>query len=342
MPGTGVNYDTGFSPGFRTSRPVFDAATVTAEMTVIARELRCTAVRITGGQPERISLAAAAAAAEGLEVWFSPFPCEQDAAALLDTFADCADRAERLRASGARVVLVTGCEMTLFNPGFVPGHDTFDRIRGLGRRGPRQLAAFARMPGRLRPLLAEAADVARSRFGGPITYAAGTWEPVDWAPFDIISIDAYRDAGNAGHFRADLRKQLAGGKPVVVTEFGCCAYAGAAAKGGMGWAITDSDGDAARLTGDYQRDEQEQVTYFRELHEIFTAEGVDLAFWFTFAGYSYPTSSDPRRDVDLASYGLVTMLAEGHGHGYRGLGWRPRPAFSALAETAADEATRHQ
>jgi hypothetical protein len=36
-----------------------------------------------------------------------------------------------------------------------------------------------------------------------------------------------------------------------------------------------------------------------------------LAFWFTFVGYRQPTSTDPRRDVDLASYGLVSILPEG-------------------------------
>jgi hypothetical protein len=44
---------------------------VAAEIRVIARELGCTAVRVTGGDPERIGVAARAAAAEGLEVWFS-------------------------------------------------------------------------------------------------------------------------------------------------------------------------------------------------------------------------------------------------------------------------------
>ena len=40
------------------------------EMSVIARELRCTAVRISGGDPGRLSTAGELAAAEGLEVWF--------------------------------------------------------------------------------------------------------------------------------------------------------------------------------------------------------------------------------------------------------------------------------
>jgi hypothetical protein len=79
------------------------------------------------------------------------------------------------------------------------------------------------------------------------------------------------------------------------------------------------------------RDESEQVRYLEELHGIFAAEGVDLAFWFTFAGYGLVRDPDPRRDLDLASYGLVTMVPGGPGTGYQGLGWEPKLAFSALA-----------
>jgi hypothetical protein len=332
MRGKGINYDTGFLPGNHDSRPDFDPAAVAAEMRIIARELGCTAVRVSGSKPERISIAAQAAAAEGLEVWFAPFPPELTAAELLDLFRDCADRAEHLRRAGASVVLVAGCELSLFNPGFLPGANSYDRIARLGKPSPRLYASFARLPKRLNAFLGEAADTVRGRFGGPVTYASGTWEPVDWSRFDIVSVDAYRDAKNAGSFRADLRKQLGHGKPVVATEYGCCPYAGAADKGGLGWDIADyDDGGVPRLRGEYQRDESEQVRYLQELNQIFAEEGVDLAFWFTFAGYHQPTSPDPRQDADLASYGLVTMLAEGPGSGYQGLGWRPRLAFAAMA-----------
>jgi hypothetical protein len=91
----------------------------------------------------------------------------------------------------------------------------------------------------------------------------------------------------------------------------------------------------AVLRGEYQRDESEQVRYMQELNQIFAEEGLDLAFWFTFAGYHQPASTDPRRDVDLASYGLVSMLPEGPGSGYQGLGWRPRLAFEAMAKLEA-------
>ena len=331
MRGKGINYDTGFMPGNR-SRPDFDPAVAAAEMRVIARQLGCTAVRITGADPERIGTAALAAATEGLEVWFSPFPVEVPAAGLVGLFRDCADRAEQLRRDGAAVVLVIGCELTLFNPGYLPGTFFYDRIRRLARPGPRQLAAFARLPKRLNAFLAEAAGAARSRFDGPLTYAAGTWEPVEWSRFDIVSVDAYRDARNARSFRADLRKLAAHGKPVVATEFGCCAYAGAADRGGLGWDIAEYDeAGVPTIKGKYERDESEQVRYMQEVNQVFVEEGLDLAFWFTFAGYHMPASSDPHQDADLASYGLVSLLPEGTGRGYQGLGWRPRLAFETMA-----------
>jgi hypothetical protein len=186
MRGKGINYDTGFMPGNH-SRPDFDPAVVAAEIRVIARDLGCTSVRITGGDPERIDVAARAAAAESLEVWFSPFPVEVPADGLISLFGDCASRAERLRREGAAVVLVIGRELSLFNPGYLPGTFFYDRSRRLAWPTPRQLVAFARLPKRLNAFLAGAAEAARGEFGGPLTYAAGTWERVDWSRFDIVS-----------------------------------------------------------------------------------------------------------------------------------------------------------
>ena len=342
MRARGINYDTGFRPGGHLSRKQFDPGVVRREMQVIARDLHCTAVRISGADPERLSVAGEYAAAAGLEVWFAPFPCEVDAAELLPLLAECADRAEHLRRGGAEVVLVTGCELSLFAGGFLPGGTVFERIERMPRRSLRQLAAFARLPGRLNGFLAQAAETARSRFGGPLTYASGTWEPVNWAPFDIVSVDAYRDAGNAADYAAGLRGQQRHGKPVAVTEFGCCCYAGAADRGGLGWAILDATADEPRLDGDYVRDEQEQVRYLEELLPVFAQAGVDAAFWYTFATYEAPHRDDPRLDLDLASYGVVQMLGDGDGDGdgavpapFAGLGWAPRPSFAALARAYA-------
>ncbi|MFI0896615.1 hypothetical protein [Streptomyces sp. NPDC020983] len=46
---------------------------------MIADDLYCDAVRITGGDPRRLALAARHAADADLEIWFSPFPCELSA-----------------------------------------------------------------------------------------------------------------------------------------------------------------------------------------------------------------------------------------------------------------------
>lgn len=334
MRGKGINYDTGFFPGGRNSRADFDPDIVRREMQVIANELHCTAVRITGGEPERLSTAGELAAEAGLEIWFSPFPCELTTEELAPLFADCAERAEHLRRSGASVVLVTGCELTLFAAGMLPGGSVYERIAGLQSGSPELFAAFGAMPAKLNGFLAETAAAARARFAGPLSYASGMWEPVDWGPFDIAATDAYRDSTNAERYRDELRKHLGHGKPLAITEFGCCGYAGAADRGGMGWAIIDHDADPPRLDGDYVRDEAEQVQYLRELHAVFEEEGVDLAFWFTFAGYGLAHDAEPRRDLDMASYGVVKMLEGGPPAGNRGPGWEPKLVFGALAELA--------
>jgi len=333
MRGKGINYDTGFSPGGNISRPDFDADIVRREMQVIASELGCTAVRVSGGEPDRLGVAGEMAAEAGLEVWFAPFLCELTPEQMAPMFADCADRAEHIRRSGAEVVLVTGCELTLFAAGFLPGATVYERIAALQSPGPELYAAYGAMTGKLNGFLAQTAAAARARFGGPVTYASGMWEPVDWEPFDIVATDAYRDASNAKGFREDLRKFLGHGKPLAVTEFGCCPYAGAADRGGMGWAIIEATGDGPpQLNGDYVRDEAEQVRYYRELRAIFADEGVDLAFWFTFAGYDLPHRGDPRRDLDLASFGVVKMLEGGPPAGEQGLGWERKLVFGALAQ----------
>src|ERR1700754_3798304 len=101
---------------------------VERELGIIRNDLHCTATRIIGGDPERLELAATYAAGLGLEVWFSPYPLELTTQEMLSLFADCAERAERLRQRGAEVVFVTGAELSLMNKGFVPGDLQQDRL----------------------------------------------------------------------------------------------------------------------------------------------------------------------------------------------------------------------
>src|SRR5690349_1740137 len=97
-------------------------------MRVIAEELRCDAVRVTGGVADRLETAATLAAEAGLEVWYCPFTNGLTQEELFAFLVDAAGRAERLRGTGARVVFLTGSEISLVTAGFLPGADLYERV----------------------------------------------------------------------------------------------------------------------------------------------------------------------------------------------------------------------
>ncbi|WP_380283044.1 hypothetical protein [Kitasatospora purpeofusca] len=336
MRAKGISYDTGFARNGHLGRERFDAEVVRGELAVIRDELHCTAVRIMGGDPDRIELAAGYAADLGLEVWFSPYPLELTTGEMLALFADCAERAERLRLRGADVVFVTGAELSLMNKGFLPGDSTDERVALLSR--PEQAREHIGAAGaRVNAFLTEAVAAVRERFGGKVTYAAVPLENVDWAPFDFLSLDLYRSAEIADQFTAGIRHLVTQGKPVAITEFGSAGYRGAGDRGARGLEIVEYKGDTAvplRLDGEYARDETGQAAYVRELLEAFDAGGIDSAFVFTFALYDFPhrPDGDPRDDLDLASYGIVKVLEDRTGATYPNMPWEPKAAFTAVAD----------
>ncbi|GAB2681703.1 hypothetical protein [Nocardia goodfellowii] len=319
MRARGITYDTGFTPSGQSSRSSFDPESARRELRIIADELHCDAVRITGDDPERLTVAAQHAVDAGLEVWFSPFPCELSADQLLPYFADCAVRADAVGAE----VFVAGCELTLFGTGFLPGAHTLARIAAFTSDEPSALAGLADANARLNAALAATAATVRKRFHGKLTYAAGTWEDIDWTPFDIVGIDAYGDPAHPA-YRQGLEALRTLGKPIAVTEVGCCTYRGAAELSGSGWDIIDHDAEPPRVTGDYRRDEDEPVRYMRALFDLFEAESVDTAFWHTFASYHLRHHPDPRFDTDLASFGVCKVMPDGS--------LAPKRAFHALAD----------
>jgi hypothetical protein len=342
MRGKGINFDTGFISAGTTSREPFDPALVRREMRAIRDDLHCTAVRITGGEPDRLEIAAAYAAEAGLEVWFCPFTNGLTEDALLELLADCAGRAERIRRTGAEVVFLTGSEISLFTTGFFPG-DTLEERLALIADPLRVRAAIGQVRARMQDFLRRAVEVVRARFGGKVSYASLPFEGVDWSLFDIIATDAgYRTKENAARYRDSIRAFVAQGhsqgKPVAITEFGCSTYRGEADSGrdpSFSIIVWDDNGRAARLNDEYTRDEQEQVTYLRDLLEVFEAEGVDSAFVYTFARYDFPHRDDPLSDIDIASAGVVKVL-DGHGSARRGpyheMPWEPKAAFRMLAD----------
>jgi hypothetical protein len=335
MRAKGMTYDTGFAGKGGTSRERFDPEVVQRELAIIRDDLHCNAVQVTGGDPERLELAASYAAGLGLEVWFSPYPLELSPGEMLTLFADCAERAERLRKRGAEVVFVTGVELSLMNQGFLPGDTTGERL-GLLFSQPDRRERLREASAGVNDFLRDAVALVRERFRGKITYACIPFERVDWTLFDIVSVELIRSAEVADQYREGVRTLVAAGKPVAITGFGAATYRGAGDRGGRAMEILEYDQDTgapARLTGEYVRDEAGQARYLGELLEIFDTEGVDSAFVFLFALDNLPhrPDGDPRDDLDLASPGIVKMLQGRHGDTYPDMTWEPKAAFTTVA-----------
>jgi hypothetical protein len=233
-----------------------------------------------------------------------------------------ATTAADLRAAGADVGLVVGCELTLSTPGMLPGPTFWTRGMLLAVTFP--LIPLANR--RLRRLLGQLVTEARERFAGPISYGAGDWERPDWSIFDVVGADRYRDARNAWRFEDDVRA-LAGaahahGKPVYVFEFGTCTYRGAAAKASTAAGVLGGR-EVTTVPRRLVRDEQEQADYIIDLLDLFDRADVDGTFVWGFSEPALTTSDEPGRDLDLASYGVVRAHADGT--------WTPKRAYHALA-----------
>lgn len=327
MRAKGIAYDTGFVVNGEISLPEFDLDVVRRELTIIRDDLHCNAVQLVGGDPERLEAAARGAAELGLEVWFSPYPLELTTAEILDLFADCARRAERLRQEGAEVVFVAGVELSVMNKGFLPGSDVGDRVTRLLGDPDGRVERMTEASTRLNEFLVDAAKVVREHFSGRVTYACIPFERVDWSVFDIVSVELIRSAEVADRYAEGVRSLVAQGKPVAITGFGTAVWQGAAdmAPRSMEIVELDENGHPVRLKGEYERDEAGQAEYLRELLEIFDAEGVDGAFVYMFALNNYThRPDDPSRDFDLASPGIVKVFEDGH--------WEPKKAFAAVAD----------
>jgi hypothetical protein len=337
MRAKGIAYDTGFVRDGRNSLAYFDLDVVRRELTIIRDDLHCNAVQIIGGDPERLELAARAAAELGLEVWFSPYPLDLTPDQVLALFVDCAERAERIRAAGAEVTFVAGVELTIMNAGFVDGRSIEERLGRLLADPAGRAERLAEVRARLNQFQRGAVPAIRERFSGPVTYAAIPFEGPDWNLFDVVTLELIRSAEVADQFRDGVRRLVAQSKPVAITGFGSATWRGAGDVAPRSMEILASDeatGAPLRLNGQYERDEAGQATYLGELLDIFGSEGVDSAFVYLFALNNLPhrPDGDPRDDLDLASVGIVKVLEGRNGDTYPDLPWEPKAAFATVAE----------
>jgi hypothetical protein len=354
----GVCYDVGRVMWGQDWRPEFSAAEARRELQIIHDDLHCNAVRICGQDPGRLITAGALALDRGMQVWLSPELWDQNPGETLGYLAAAAGAAQDLhRHRPGQVVFSVGSEATLFMAGIVEGGSVFERLEHPDFWARIQAGEHN---GPLNAFLAEAAERVREVFHGPVTYASVPLETVDWSRFDVVSVDLYREARIKDRFAEVLHRYGASGRPVAITEFGCCTYRGAADAGGRGFAILDISAPGRsstppRLNGRYIRDETEQAHELTELLSIFDAAGVDATFVMTFAAPLNPTSDDPLYDLDMASYSLVRSFGGRlgplgaaypqapwdrgrHGTTYPDLPWEPKESFKAVADFYATHA----
>jgi hypothetical protein len=331
----GINYDVGtpFRKG-RLSRPGFDETIVRKEIEIIRNDLRCDSIRISGYDPDRLSKASEFALEQGLQVWFSPVCVDATQEEALEYLTACAVAAEQLRKKRCDLIFVIGCEYSLFLKGIIKGNTLDERIKRmfnpagiiLNSLGLRKAISI-----RLNSFLKTATEKVREHFTGRLSYASGIWENVDWRLFDIVGIDHYRASYNKSSYVKQLSGYYKFNKPVAVLEFGCCTYRGAENKGGAGWAIIETTNGRPVLKGNYVRDESVQADHIMELLEIFENEKLYSVFVFTFINPSLKFNSDPRYDLDMASYGIVKPVDDTDAGSYKNLPWKPKDAFNRLA-----------
>lgn len=331
----GVCYDVGRVIMGDDGRPDYDPRIVHRELEIIKTDLHCTAVRICGQDIDRLMTTAADALNQGLDVWVSPELWDHSPQETLDYIAAAAAAVEQLRRRWPeRVVFSVGSELTLFMKGILRGDTVLER---LGNPLTLALTIFRlRVLGThnkpLNAFLVRANQAVRDVFHGPVTYESAPIEAVDWSLFDVIGVDSYRGKRNRASYAEHLKRYFAYGKPVIISEVGCCTYQGAEDKGGRAFMIVDRK-HPERLGGTYVRDEGLQARELTDMLGILENAGVEGVFAFTFVTPTLKYSEDARYDLDMASYSLVKSYAHGkHGTTYPDMTWEPKESFRAVAD----------
>ena len=332
----GVVYDVGLMFGGKNlSVSNFRKEQVAYDMSIIKHVLNCNTVRIEGENLDRLSIATEEAHKQGLKVLFNPWKMEADSATTVDYMIRASKVAEKLRLKGADLIFVTGCEYTLFNRGVFPG-DTFDkRIAWLMKLGSMPNPMEEIQGKKLNLILQSMASQVRKNYHGKIVYSSGAWETVDWTNFDYVGVDYYHNNESDEQYIEGLNRYKSIGKPVIVMEMGCCAYQGAAERGGNGFSVfkgVDSNGNGIYEGGKKPvRDESVQADYISKNIDLLQKAGASGIMVYVFSYPIYPYSKTGV-DYDMVAYSLVKSFPSTDARNKQIPSWEPKEAFYRVGE----------
>jgi hypothetical protein len=150
------------------------------------------------------------------------------------------------------------------------------------------------------------------------------WETVDWKPFDVVSINLYKASFNKSFFERTIRKMKSNGKPLAITEFGCCTYIGADKKGPTGYTVLDMTTEPPIFKEKCERDEKTQADYIEDLIQTFKKEKVDATFVFDFYMQKLLYNVNPSLDYDKASFAVTKSTGQNR--------WEPKMSFATVSK----------
>lgn len=326
----GITYDVGteYTLG-NLSRTGLTPEVIEKDIFEIKNNLNCNSIRIYGTRKHSLILATEIALKAGLNVWLSPRLINQNTQTTINFIQDIAKEVETFKSMyrANEIVFIVAGEATIDVKGFSEGETIYDRIqniakpfffikKALGIKPPYQKA--------FNNFLQQSFLAVREKFSGKISYASAMWEIVDWTIFDFVSINLYKASFNKSFFDKIIRKMKSKGKPLAITEFGCCTYIGADKKGPTGYMVLDKTTEPPAFKEKCERDEQTQADYISDLLQTFEKEKVDATFIFDFYNQKLTHSSNPDFDYDKASFGVTKSIGENK--------WEPKKSFYIISD----------
>jgi hypothetical protein len=321
----GITYDVGteYEPNVLT-RDNLDLDLVKRDMDAIKNKLNCNSIRIYGKEPRKLLLVAELALQYELNVWLSPRLINENIENTFIYLKSIAIEFEKLKLKypSQELVFIIGSELTIEMNCFVPGDSIHERVNQVTK--PISLIKSAlgiklNYEKSFNQFLKTAFSFVREAFSGKITYAGAIWEKVDGSYFDFISMNLYKASFNKNYYNQTLKKLVSKGKPVIITEFGCCSYEGADQKGPMGYTVLDSSKNPPAFKKKCIRNEKVQADYIIDLLQTFDKENITGAFIFDFYSEKYTHSATPENDYDMATFSITKSFGNDT--------WEPKVSF---------------